>query len=231
MNDGKYYEYTINICVIGPISVGKTSLVRRIEMITEAKQSSVTIQPSLMADISRVEFVVDNKILKAAITDTPGMKKLFHAIPTNILRNQCGYLVVFDLTDRETFDDIKEWFQPVKEHAPNFCEIFLIGNKADDVQNRKIDNSEAIVLASLMNAKYFETSSMSGFNVGNVFQKMVENIQKKAEFGSLNKYDIRSGIKMNTPGFYSSKTLRTDKYKKSLVYDQESCSFNSSRCC
>ena len=202
------FDYTANLCVVGPVSVGKTSLIRRISLLTRGKQQEISSQPSLMAEMSNVQFVVDNKLLNTVVTDTPGMKRLFHALPANILRNQAGYLVVFDLTDRETFRDIQDWFQPVREYSPKNCEVFLVGNKSDDSALRQVDPAEAAALAARMNAQYFETSSKTGANVGSVFQKLVENIQLKAERGALNKYDLRSGLKINQSKYYASSTLR-----------------------
>lgn len=189
-------DYSISLCVVGPISVGKTTLIKKLELLL--RDSSIPIgnvQPSIMAEITRVEFKIKDKILKANITDTPGMKKLFHALPGNILRNNCGYLIVFDLTDRESFTDIKEWFEPIKEYCPHFAEIFLVGNKTDAFEKRAVMREEAESLAAAMNARYFETSSKAGSGVVEMFQNMVENIVRKVEFGTLNRHDRGHGIR------------------------------------
>ena len=220
------FDYSVNLCVVGPVSVGKTSLIRRIGLLTRGRQDEVSPQPSLMAEFSSVQFVVDNKLLDAVITDTPGMKKLFHALPANILRNQAGYFVVFDLSDRATFTEIADWFGPVREYSPRHCEVFLVGNKADAASQRQVSPSEAIALAAQMNAQYFETSSKTGYNVGNAFQKMVESVCLRVDRGLLDKFDRGSGFKLLQPRFFPSDSLRRPALPR-----EDTRNTHSSNCC
>lgn len=194
--------YLASFCVVGPISVGKTTLVKRLEklsVVTPANQhrmqEKITSQPSIMAEFTRLELPVNsNTRLRVNLTDTPGMKKLFFALPASIVRNQCGYLIVFDLTDRDTFKDIREWFGPVRDYAPPFSEIFLVGNKADQESKRQVQYHEGVSVANSMGAKYYETSATDGWSVLDVFKAMAQNVVGKVDFGTLDIEDPRNGF-------------------------------------
>ena len=212
-------EYSSSICILGPISVGKSTLIKKFESILVEQNpgsEGILVQPSIMAELTRVLIPVQgDKKLRTLITDTPGMKKLFNAIPPNILRNHTAYIVVYDMTDRETFKDIKEWFGPVKEYAGSFSEIVLLANKNDDPSRRVVSQEEGMQLALLMNAKYFETSSKTGNNVSELFTTISNNIINKVKFGTLNVNNPQSGLKwisgMQAEGSSGDERLRVDK--------------------
>jgi Ras-related protein Rab-1A len=194
--------YLASICVVGPISVGKTTLVKRLEGLASGVAGAVQLnkekfspQPSIMAEFTRLELEVNSSArLRINLTDTPGMKKLFFALPASIVRNQCGYLIVFDLTDRDTFKDIREWFGPVRDYAAPFAEIFLIGNKADQEEKRQVQYHEGISVANSMGAKYYETSSTDGSSVMDIFRALAQNIVGKVDFGTLDVEDPKNGF-------------------------------------
>ena len=199
MKAEKDLGYSAGVCVVGPVSVGKTSIIRRVEAEVRGGVPD-NVQPSLMAELTKLQLSAGGgRSLWLTITDTPGMKRLFHALPANILRNQCAYLIVFDLTDRDTFNDIREWFQPISEVAPNFAEIVLVGNKVDrDEAERKVSRAEAEEVAKLMNARYIETSSKTGQNIMSLFEGIAHNISKKVEFGTLRIDDPLNGIRVES---------------------------------
>ena len=196
-NTKAYHDFSISLCVVGPVSVGKTSMIKKLDSILRDDDQEINVHPSIMADLTRLEMTVEGKNMKTTITDTPGMKKLFHAIPPSILRNQCGYFVVFDITDRETFTDIRDWFAPIRENCPQFAEIFLLGNKSDMEADRKVRYDEGVNLATAMHAKYFETSAREGSNIKKVFEIMAQNIHKKVSFGTLKPTDKHNGLTPN----------------------------------
>ena len=127
----------VNICVVGPISVGKTSLVKHYESVVRTTSADM-VQPSLMAELTRLKVKVGQRQVDLTITDTPGMQRLFDAIPRNLLRNQQAYVLVFDLSDRETFDDLHNWLSSIREICHKHSTIFIVGNKSDRVDGRKV---------------------------------------------------------------------------------------------
>ena len=189
-----YHDYAISLCVVGPISVGKTSVIKKLEHLIQDENHNFHVHPSIMAELTRLEMTVNGKCMKTTITDTPGMRKLFHAIPPSILRNQCGYFVVFDITDKESFTDIREWFEPIKENSPQFAEIFLVGNKSDLESKRQVQYDEGVNLATAMHAKYYETSAKEGKSIFDMFEAMANNIVRKVEFGTLKPKDKQNGL-------------------------------------
>lgn len=225
--------YLASVCVVGPISVGKTTLIKRLERLTAPNaatngllEEKINAQPSIMAEFTRLELPVNSQSrLRIHLTDTPGMKKLFFALPASIVRNQSGYLIVFDLTDRDTFKDIREWFGPVRDYAPPFAEIFLVGNKADQEQKRQVQYQEGVTVANSMGAKYYETSSTNGSSVLDVFRALAQNVVGKVDFGTLDIEDPKNGFSLldqnGVPVRHGIVNRKTAGPKKGMSMDSE----------
>lgn len=93
-----------------------------------------------------------------------------------------GYFFLFDLSNRESFDNIKTWLYEYETHKYETCKLkpvkILIGTKCDLINSRKISYDEAKLFADKHKMIYFETSSKTSLNVDNVFNTMAEEIIK-----------------------------------------------------
>lgn len=89
-----------------------------------------------------------------------------------------GALLFFDLTEPESFKNTKKWLQEIESHTEDGIKIMLIGNKLDiveeDASKRKVDRSEIMEFAKKHNLIYEETSALSGKNVKESFQNLIE---------------------------------------------------------
>ena len=89
-----------------------------------------------------------------------------------------GAFLVFDLSNRQSFEELTKWFDIIYESCESKVVISLIGNKADLIEKRVVSYDEAKDYAQLKNLNYVELSAKTGKNVSNAFNSIVEEIYK-----------------------------------------------------
>ena len=137
---------------------------------------------SIGVDFKTKDIIVNDKKVKIQIWDTAGHER-FRTITTSYYRGAHGIVTVFDLTDRDSFDHIEKWLDEINKYAKENVMRFLIGNKSDLVDQRKVAYEEARALSSRLNIYYVETSAKNNINVSDFFQIAAKNY--------LNKYDFK----------------------------------------
>jgi GTPase SAR1 family protein len=86
-------------------------------------------------------------------------------------------IIVFDVTDQKSFDDVEKWFDEIRKYEPN-VNIVLVGNKNDLNEKRKVSFEDSKKLADKLQIPYFETSAKEGVGVNETFYKLVEIYSK-----------------------------------------------------
>ena len=109
------------------------------------------------------------------IWDTAGQER-FKTITYSFYRQAQGVLIWFDVTNRESFENVKNWIDSIDNHAKPNIQKVLIGNKIDLVDERKISNSEAQNLADEHDLPYFETSAKLDKNVSEVIHFIMDKV-------------------------------------------------------
>ena len=159
-------EINLKILLIGDSFVGKTSLL--------LKYCDGEFPEAHMATIG-VEFKdkiisLDQKQIKLQIWDTSGQER-FRSITQNFYRNADGILFVFDVTNKESFEHIKDWIMDSQVENSDIKRI-LVANKIDLINNRVVDKTIIEKLAENKNMNYFETSAKTGENVEQIFKEI-----------------------------------------------------------
>ena len=116
--------------------------------------------------------------MKLQVWDTAGQER-FQTITTSYYHNSDGIAIVYDVTDRDSFDSVNHWFSDVSRLASNDVCTILIGNKSDLNEQRKIKTSEGKNLASSLGIPFLETSAKNANNVDEMFLKMASVIKQK----------------------------------------------------
>ena len=132
------------------------------------------------------------KNVKVQIWDTAGQDR-FRAITKNYYKGAHGIILIYDVTNQLSFDNVSNWINQIKEEASDKVTIFLVGNKIDDVENRKIQTESGKNLAENFQLQFYETSAKTGENVEKTFQALVEKIDE------ISLINIKKGGKL-TPG-------------------------------
>ena len=109
------------------------------------------------------------------IWDTAGQER-FRTITTPYYRGSQGFIVVYDVTNRESFNHVEMWIDRIKLYASSEVSILLVGNKNDLGNSIVVSYDEGKELADRLGVKFFETSAKNGFNIEEAFTVIVSDI-------------------------------------------------------
>ncbi|KAL8129760.1 hypothetical protein V2J09_018915 [Rumex salicifolius] len=186
------YDYLIKLLLIGDSGVGKSCLLLRFSDGSFTTSFITTI--GIDFKIRTIEL--DGKRIKLQIWDTAGQER-FRTITTAYYRGAMGILLVYDVTDESSFNNIRNWIRNIEQHASDNVNKILVGNKADmDESKRAVPTSKGQALADEYGIKFFETSAKTNLNVEEVFFSIGRDIkQRLAETDS--KAEQPAALKIN----------------------------------
>jgi small GTP-binding protein len=160
--------------IIGSSGVGKTAILKRLveNSFTEDSQSTIGVE------FDSTVLAINDRKVKLQIWDTAGQER-FRSISKAYYRNAVGVILVFDITDRNSFDDLTTWLNDIRTLCDANAVIQLIGNKADLRSQRVVNLNEAEGFASHQRMQYLETSARVGENVREAFVRVATSIMTK----------------------------------------------------
>ena len=160
------------ILVLGDTSVGKSCLLLRFcdNSFQEAHLTTIGLDFRL-----KTINLKDDRKVKIQIWDTAGEDR-FRSITRNYYKGAKGILLIFDVTDKETFTHVRDWIERIHEESPEGITICLVGNKIDMNESRVISNEEGKKIADEFKIPYFETSAKSNIGVEEVFTYLVKEV-------------------------------------------------------
>nr|XP_046242106.1 ras-related protein Rab-27A [Scatophagus argus] len=186
MSDGDY-DYLIKFLALGDSGVGKTSFLYQY---TDGKFNSKFIT-TVGIDFreKRVNYKTvgpdgssgKGQKIHMQLWDTAGQER-FRSLTTAFFRDAMGFLLLFDLTNEQSFLNIRNWMSQLQIHA--YCEspdVILCGNKCDLTDQRAVSEGEARELAEKYGIPYFETSAANGQNVGQAVEVLLDLVMKRME--------------------------------------------------
>ena len=173
MADNKtgYFDVKYKIMVLGESKVGKTSLIKRF---TKDQFGGVYLTTVGMDFQDKIIEIEDKKI-RLQVWDTAGQER-FRNVTKSYFQSSHGLLVVYDITDKESFEKINFWMKNIKENAPENAKLILVGNKCDLANERQVSYEEGEKKASNYNIKFFESSAKDGTNVKEFFFYLANEI-------------------------------------------------------
>lgn len=184
------FHFLFKYIIIGDSYVGKSNLLLRYVHGEFKDEYQLTIG----VEFGSKNIEIKDKIYRIQIWDTAGQEN-FRSITRAYYKNSVCALIVYDITNRESFHNIQTWIEDCREQAPETINMILIGNKCDLEDKRVVTFEEGKQLAQKNQMLFFETSAKTGAGVEDVFlttaDKIVENIEG-------NIYDLTSedcGIK------------------------------------
>ena len=170
----KSEEYAFKLVLGGDGAVGKTSMVHRfVEDVFDVDYKS-TIGTSIMKKECTFEGL-ESKV-RFVIWDLAGQSQ-FKRVRQSYVANAEAGILVFDVTRRETFDNVKLWYDETVKEAPGIT-LILVGNKIDLTDSRLVSKEEGEALANQLGLSYIETSAKTGENIEDAFKMLALNIIK-----------------------------------------------------
>lgn len=160
------YDYSIKILLIGDSGVGKSSIM--LQFIEEEYKNEYAC--TVGVDFKSIPITTaSNNYVKLLLWDTAGQER-FRTITQMYYRGTNVILVIYDVTDRTSFENIKIWLKEIEKNAPDNVIKILIGNKSDIVDKRSVSKDEAENF-SVTNGfvKYYETSAKKNINIEEIF--------------------------------------------------------------
>lgn len=165
------FSLCISICLYAAGRVGKTSiLLRYIKGEYDERQVS-TLQASYLDK----RLVVDNAKVQLSLWDTAGQER-FHALGPIYYRDADGALLVYDITDEESFKKVRTWVKELRRIVGDDIDIAIAGNKLDLQRNRKVDEDEARRYAESVGATHFNTSAKLNRGLEDVFVDLTKRM-------------------------------------------------------
>jgi len=120
-----------------------------------------------------------NKIeVTTQLWDTAGQER-FRAVVSSYYRGAHGVVIVFDLTNRESFANLKYWIQNVAKCAEENTVTIIVGNKCDIAEDRQVSTDEAQQFATSVGNPYFETSAKHSIGVEEAFLKIIDTLVER----------------------------------------------------
>lgn len=183
------------IIIIGDSSSGKSSLLLKLVNGTFDEKHKVTIG----VDFKAKHVLVDDKILKLKIWDTAGQER-FRSVIRSYYHGTNGIVLVFDLTDRDSFNNLHNWMNDINDLIIENTSIILIGNKCDLTSYKTISQNEIndFIKKYNCNISYFECSSKLGTGIDKAFVELGKKMlmtEIKEDIGSLQINDAEKLVK------------------------------------
>jgi len=158
------HKYLFRICLLGDAGVGKTSILTRFCDNTFKENYNNTIG----VDFRVVTLKYKDIISKIHIWDTAGQER-FRSLTINYLHNSHGFLFIFDITNKDSFDNVVNWINLSFDNNKNSVINFLIGNKCDQNSTREVEETEAQHFAKEKHLIYLEVSAKNDENIQKLF--------------------------------------------------------------
>ena len=170
------YDLTLKILIVGDSGVGKTNFILRF-LNNEFNQNYMS---TAGIDLKSGSIVIKNKKIRIQIWDTAGQEK-YKAITKNLFLKVMGALIVYDITNENSFYNLQSWVSMVKEECGKHMQIVIVGNKSDLDSKRAISKEEALNYAKEQKVEYIETSSKTGENIIKAITLLSEQILENSE--------------------------------------------------
>ena len=200
MDELEESEMIFKIILVGDIGVGKTNILSKYISNKFETDSKSTIG----VELSTKTFNINNNKINAQIWDTAGQEK-YKSLTKAYYKGALGALVIYDITQKITFENIDKWISDLKISADEKVSIILIGNKSDLEEKREVSKEDGENKAKLNGISFLETSALNGNNIEIAFKTLVKNVYNKCH----NEFDTMAHVEI-----IRGKTIKIEEPKK-----------------
>ena len=184
------FDYLLKYIIIGDATVGKSNLLLRYVH----GQFKPEYQLTIGVEFGAKNIEISSKTFRIQIWDTAGQEN-FRSITRAYYKNSVCALVVYDISSRDSFNNVMSWIEDCKNQSPKTIFIVLVGNKSDLEDKRQVTYEEGKELADKNELLFFESSAKEGTNVEDIFVNSAKEIAKKIEQGYYDLENDSCGIK------------------------------------
>ena len=199
VNSGEVKEdYKLKVVVVGDSGVGKTNLIKRFVSNTYNPNTKATVGVEFLSK----SYKINNQVFKIEIWDTAGQER-YKSITAAYYKGAKGALIVYDITQKESFENINKWMSEVRDKSAKDLKIMIVGNKTDLESERQVSTDDALERAKELESPVMEASALDGNNVKAAFydllKEMYKEIKKKIDIvENQNAGGEKDGVQLNT---------------------------------
>jgi len=199
VQNGSNFDMLYKVIILGNSGVGKSSVMGR----WTEREFNISVSTTIHVELSAKSFRIEDKICKVQFWDTGGQER-FNAITRQYYRGSHGALIVYDVTQRDSYIAVSRWLEEVRE--VNSSTVFLmVGNKCDLNHLREVEVSEALKYSKEAGIAFLETSAFTGNNCIKAMQLILQDIhvQQTKLLSSNNKLSypsISHTVRVESPG-------------------------------
>jgi len=191
------HDHMYKLIIIGSTGVGKSCLMRKVMNDDFKNEHQVTIG----VEFGSYGIRVDDKVIKMQIWDTAGQES-YKSVTRVFYRGAHFVFLTYDITREETFNDMTDWCNEVKNHASEDVRIYLVGNKCELEDQREVSFDRALEFAKANGIhKCFETSAKTGDVVEVLFscasKELYQNTMRDAEANVLKTQAVTGTVSIN----------------------------------
>ena len=187
-------EMVFKIIIIGDASTGKTNILSKYLNNKFEKDSKATIG----VEFGNKIFEIKNSRVNCQIWDTAGQER-YKSMTKAFYKGALGALIVYDISKKDTFENVENWITDLKKSSDKKVSIILIGNKNDLEESRQVKKEEGEMKAKEYGIAFLETSALNGNNIEIAFKTLVDEVYNQChrEFESVADVEILKGETIN----------------------------------
>ena len=198
VNSGDIKEdYKLKVVVVGDSGVGKTNLIKRFIVNIYNPNTKATVGVEFISK----SYKINDQVFKIEIWDTAGQER-YKSITAAYYKGAKGALIVYDITQKDSFENINKWMSEVRDKSSKDLKIMIVGNKTDLVNERQVSTEEALEKAKELGSPVMEASALDGSNVKDAFydllKEMYKEIKKKLDIVENQNTGGKDGVQLNT---------------------------------
>ncbi|KAM6054650.1 ras-related protein Rab-26 [Chlamydotis macqueenii] len=175
-SSGEFYDLAFKVMLVGDSGVGKTCLLVRFKDGAFLAGSFIS---TVGIDFRNKVLTVDGVKVKLQIWDTAGQER-FRSVTHAYYRDAHALLLLYDVTNKASFDNIQAWLTEIHEYAQQDVVLMLLGNKVDSAQDRVVKREDGEKLAKEYGVPFMETSAKSGLNVELAFTAIAKELKHRS---------------------------------------------------
>ncbi|KAG5854262.1 ras-related protein Rab-37-like isoform X2 [Anguilla rostrata] len=172
----EYFDIAFKVMLLGDSAVGKTCFLVQFK---DGAFLAGSFIATVGIDFRNKVVTVDNVKVKLQIWDTAGQER-FRSVTHAYYRDAQALLLLYDITSKSSFDNIRAWLTEIHEYAQKDVVIMLLGNKSDMANERVIKREEGEKLAREYGVPFMETSAKTGVNVELAFLAIAKELKHRA---------------------------------------------------
>ena len=188
------YDFLFKLILIGDSSVGKSNILLKY-LKNEFEQNS---KATVGVEFGTKNVKINNKKIKIQIWDTAGQER-YRSITSAYYKGAKGAFIVYDITRKNTFDNLDKWITDLKSNGDKNISIVIIGNKSDLEDKRVVPKELGIKKSEEFKTAFMETSALNGNNINKAFDELIGQIYEN-NFRNINTdkgIEIDKGVDLN----------------------------------